>query len=57
MALEHLVAYVVLVGLPLWLVAEELVHRFGSRPKRQRAARAAATGAPAERPAAERAAA
>jgi hypothetical protein len=56
MALEHLVAYAVLVGLPLWLVVEEVVHRFVSRPRPQRAARAAVKGAaPAERRAAERA--
>jgi hypothetical protein len=41
MALEHLVAHAVLIGVPLWLVAEEAVHRFVSRPKRQRAARVA----------------
>jgi hypothetical protein len=56
MALEHLVAYAVLVGLPLWLVVEEVVHRFVSRPQPERAARAAVKGAaPAERRAAERA--
>jgi hypothetical protein len=58
MALEHLVAYAVLVGLPLWLVVEEVVHRFASRPKPQRATRPAVKGtAPTERRAAERAAA
>ena len=28
MALENLIAYAVVLGLPLWLVAEELLHRF-----------------------------
>jgi len=31
MALENLIAYAVVLGLPLWLVAEELVHRFAPR--------------------------
>ena len=41
MALENLVAYVVVLGLPLWLVAEEVVHRFVPGPKREGAAVAA----------------
>ena len=28
MALANLVAYVVVFGLPLWLLGEELIHRF-----------------------------
>jgi hypothetical protein len=56
MALENLVAYAVLIGLPLWLVAEEVVHRFVSRPRRSRAAAIAVKdGAQAERRAPERA--
>lgn len=31
MALENLVAYAVVLGVPLWLVAEELVYRFAPR--------------------------
>lgn len=31
MALENVIAYVVVLGLPIWLVAEELIHRFGAR--------------------------
>jgi hypothetical protein len=31
MALANLIAYVVVFGLPLWLVAEELIHRFAAR--------------------------
>jgi len=30
MALANLMAYMVVFGLPIWLVAEEIVHRFGS---------------------------
>jgi len=30
MALANLIAYVVVLGLPLWLVAEELIHRFAA---------------------------
>jgi hypothetical protein len=31
MALENVIAYGVVLGLPLWLVAEEVLHRVGSR--------------------------
>jgi hypothetical protein len=56
MALENLVAYAVLLGLPLWLVAEEIVHRFVSRSRRPKAAGGAVKdSAPAERRAPERA--
>jgi hypothetical protein len=30
MALANVIAYMVVFGLPIWLVAEEIVHRFGS---------------------------
>jgi hypothetical protein len=43
MALENLIAYVIVLSLPLWLVAEELVHRVGPRLAR-RVRRASATG-------------
>ena len=33
MALANLIAYMVVFGLPIWLVAEEIVHRFGSMRK------------------------
>jgi hypothetical protein len=43
MALENLIAYVIVLSLPLWLVAEELIHRFGPRlARRVRKASAAA---------------
>lgn len=31
MALENVIAYAVVLGLPLWLVAEEILHRIASR--------------------------
>ena len=31
MPMETLLTFVVVLGLPLWLVAEELVHRFSDR--------------------------
>jgi hypothetical protein len=31
MALENLIAYAIVLGLPIWLVAEEILHRFASR--------------------------
>jgi hypothetical protein len=50
MALENVIAYAVVLGLPLWLVAEEIVHRIAPRLKgRERGAPAfegAATPAP-----------
>jgi len=30
MALETMIAYAAVLGLPLWLVVEELLHRFAS---------------------------
>ncbi len=33
MSLANLVAYVVVFGLPIWLVAEEIVHRLNSMRK------------------------
>jgi len=45
MALENLIAYVVALGLPLWLVVEEIHHR--AVPRRE--AEAAAAAAPALR--------
>lgn len=33
MALANLIAYVVVFGLPILLVAEEIVHRFGAMRK------------------------
>ena len=33
MALANLIAYVVVFGLPILLVAEEMVHRFGAMRK------------------------
>ena len=50
MVLENVIAYVVVLGLPLWLVAEELLHRFAPG----HSARGAAT-VRADAPAAERA--
>ena len=35
MTLANLIAYMVVFGLPIWLVAEEIVHRFGSIRKAQ----------------------
>lgn len=32
MVLENVIAYVIVLGLPFWLVAEEILHRFASRP-------------------------
>jgi len=43
MALENLIAYAVALGLPLWLVVEEIRHR--AVPRRE--AEAAASAAPA----------
>ncbi len=43
MALENLIAYAVALGLPLWLVVEEIRHRVVPR----REAEAAAAAAPA----------
>jgi hypothetical protein len=31
MPLANLIAYVVVFGLPIWLVAEELIHRFPAK--------------------------
>jgi hypothetical protein len=31
MALENVIAYAVVLGLPLWLVAEEILHRIPPR--------------------------
>ena len=31
MALANLLAYVVVFGLPLWLLGEELIHRFAAK--------------------------
>jgi hypothetical protein len=31
MALESVIAYVVVLGLPVWLVAEEIIRRIASR--------------------------
>ena len=45
MALENLIAYVVALGLPLWLVVEEIHHR--AVPRRE--AEAAAAAAPARK--------
>jgi hypothetical protein len=50
MALENLIAYAVALGLPLWLVVEEIRHRAAPR-------RAAETVAAAAAPALERRAA
>jgi hypothetical protein len=52
MALANLIAYAVVFGLPIWLVAEELIHRFAPRRKVEAAAPALAatpTAAPADR--------
>jgi len=48
MALENLIAYAVALGLPLWLVVEEIHHR--AVPRREAGA-AAAAAAPAAAPA------
>lgn len=46
MALANLIAYVVVFGLPLWLVAEELIYRFAAK---RHAEAAAPSAAPADR--------
>ncbi len=38
MPMETLLTFVVVLGLPLWLVAEELVHRFSDKRARLPAA-------------------
>jgi hypothetical protein len=43
MALANVIAYVVVFGLPLWLVAEELIHRFAARRSVEATAPAAAS--------------
>jgi len=48
MALANLIAYVVVFGLPIWLVAEEIAHRVASVRKAE-----AATAAGLERRAPE----
>ena len=51
MALANLIAYIVVFGLPIWLVAEELVHRFAPKEKvgsRAPSLNATPTSAPAE---------
>ena len=60
MALVNLIAYVVVFGLPIWLVTEEIVHRLllarkVEIPAPAPAAAAAATSAGLERRAPERA--
>ena len=54
MALENLIAYAVALGLPLWLVVEEIRHR--AAPRREAAAPVAAVkaDAPAAPPALKR---
>jgi hypothetical protein len=47
MALANLIAYAVVFGLPIWLVAEELIHRFTLRRKVEAAAPALAATPPA----------
>ena len=42
MVLENLIAYAVTLGLPLWLVVEEIRHRAGPRRKAEAGAAAAA---------------
>jgi len=37
MALANLIAYMVVFGLPIWLVAEEIVHRVASMQKAEAA--------------------
>jgi len=46
MALANLIAYVVVFGLPLWLLAEELTYRFAAKRDVEAAA---ASAAPADR--------
>ena len=51
MALANLIAYAVVFGLPIWLVAEELIHRFAPRRNVEAVALALAatpTAAPAD---------
>jgi hypothetical protein len=60
MALVHLIGYVVVFGLPIWLVAEEIVHRLVlvrkvEVPEPARVAAPTATRAGLERRAPERA--
>jgi hypothetical protein len=45
MALENVIAYAVVLGLPLWLVTEEILHRFASRPARRERGASAVHGA------------
>jgi hypothetical protein len=55
MALENLFAYAVALGLPLWLVVEEIRHRVAPRREAEAAAVAAAQSeAPAPAPAFKR---
>jgi hypothetical protein len=49
MPLETVLTLVVVLGLPLWLVAEELVSRFGDKQARSRAAKPSAAASPAKR--------
>ena len=55
MAFENLVAYAVVLALPVWLVTEEVVTRFLTRPEHKEvvAGAAARGGAAAERRAPE----
>ena len=47
MALENVIAYAIVLGLPVWLVAEEILHRFASRlASREREAPAVNGAAP-----------
>jgi hypothetical protein len=54
MALENLIAYAVALGLPLWLVVEEIRHRVAPRREAEGAVAAAQSEAPAPAPAFKR---
>jgi hypothetical protein len=51
MALENVIAYAIVLGLPLWLVAEEIFHRFAPRlARRERGAPAVHSAASSPAP-------
>ena len=47
MPMETLLTFVVVLGVPLWLVAEELVHRFADKDTGSKAAQPTLTATPA----------
>ena len=49
MPMETLLTFVIMFGLPLWLVVEELVHRFSDKRARRPAAQPKAAAGPTTR--------